>query len=60
MHYDPIKKSLGKVHLGKTSKLTVNFSQVYKATHNVTGKVYALKRIKMDNEKDGVLKLFLY
>lgn len=26
---------------------------MYKATHNVTGKVYALKRIKMDNEKDG-------
>jgi hypothetical protein len=28
---------------------------VYKATHSETGITYALKKIKMDNEKDGVL-----
>ena len=28
---------------------------MYKATHSDTGITYALKKIKMDNEKDGVL-----
>jgi len=29
------------------------FGQVYKARHKITGEFMALKRIKMDQEKDG-------
>lgn len=29
------------------------YGQVYKATHRGSGKLYALKRVKMDQEKEG-------
>ena len=35
--------------------LISNYRFVYKATHSETGITYALKKIKMDNEKDGVI-----
>jgi hypothetical protein len=37
------------------SRLTPNLSrQVYKARDKATGEIVALKRVRMDNEKEGV------
>ena len=52
-------KLLVKAHLGIHSNIYDNFSQVYKARHKDGKEFFALKRIKMDNEKEGV-RIFLY
>ena len=52
------KKSLVKAHLGKYylhDYIAID-RQVYKAKIEGSDTYYALKRIKMDNEKEGVLK----
>ena len=48
---------MARAPLGKdpsTCSEAIDYSQVYKAKLIETGEFFALKRIKMDQEKDGV------
>lgn len=57
LKYSKTKKLLARAHLGKLSyvlMLTAMYRQVYKAKLEGSDEYYALKRIKMDNEKEGV------
>ena len=51
--YSLISKLWAKEHLGKAVHI-MKFRQVYKARLREGSEYFALKRIKMDNEKEGV------